>query len=47
MDNVIQDTLLISRMDDENMTRYCKICGSELSDGFPTDICLNFQSIIR
>jgi len=33
-------------MDDENMTRYCGICGSELPDDFPTDICLNCQSIM-
>ena len=28
------------------MTRYCKICGSELADDFPTEICLDCQSIM-
>jgi hypothetical protein len=28
------------------MVRYCTICGSELPDDFPTDICLNCQSIM-
>jgi hypothetical protein len=28
------------------MTRYCKICGSELPDDLPTDICLDCQSIM-
>jgi hypothetical protein len=30
----------------KNMTRYCKICGSELPEEFPTDICLDCQSIM-
>jgi hypothetical protein len=29
-----------------NMPRYCKICGSELPDEFPTDICLDCQSLM-
>jgi len=28
------------------MTRYCKICGSELPDESSTDICLDCQSIM-
>jgi hypothetical protein len=42
----IYNNLLTARMDDENMTRYCGICGSELSEDYSTDICLNCQSIM-
>jgi hypothetical protein len=30
----------------KDMTRYCGICGSELPDDSPTDICLDCQSIM-
>ena len=43
--NNIGDTLLTSRMDDETMTRFCKICGSELNDE-ADDICDSCKSII-
>ena len=28
------------------MIQYCKICGAALPDDFPTDICLDCQSLM-
>jgi hypothetical protein len=37
---------LSTEMKGEIMARYCKICGSEIPDDFPTDICYDCQSIM-
>ena len=34
------------RLKAKTMTRYCKICGSEPPEGSPTNICLDYQSIM-
>jgi predicted nucleic acid-binding Zn ribbon protein len=31
---------------EHSMEKYCKICGTALPDDFPTDICLDCQSIM-